>query len=142
MTRAAIGTRSDYRAFVPLQTRWADNDSYGHLNNAAYFSLIDTAVSRWQMSQGLVISGPDALSFLVVENGCRYHAELAFPDALDAGLRIAHIGRSSFRTEVGLFRQGQDGASAEGFFAQVLVGADGQPTPLDAQTRATFERLV
>lgn len=142
MTRPAPGTRADYRAFIPLQTRWADNDEYGHLNNAQYLALFDTAVSLWQMDQGIKITGPDALRFLVVESGCRYHAEAGFPDTLHAGLRIGHLGRSSFRYEIGLFRNDQDQACTEGFFAQVYVDAQTRPATLPPAVKALFEPLL
>lgn len=130
MPRTPPGTRAEYRAFRTLPTRWQDNDEYGHLNNATYYALFDTAVSLWQMEQGIEIRGPNATKFLVVESGCRYHAELGFPDILTAGIRIAHIGTSSFRYEIALFGNDSDMAGAEGFFTQVHVAADGRPAPL------------
>lgn len=130
MPRTPPGTRADYRAFRTLPTRWQDNDEYGHLNNATYYALFDTAVSLWQIEQGIEIRGPNATKFLVVESGCRYHAELGFPDILTAGIRIAHIGTSSFRCEIALFGNDSGTAGAEGFFSQVHVGVDGRPAPL------------
>lgn len=142
MSRAPKGTRAEYRAFRTLPTRWQDNDEYGHLNNATYYALFDTAVSLWQMEQGIDIRGPNATKFLVVESGCRYHAELGFPDILTAGLRIAHIGRSSFRYEVALFANETDIAGAEGFFTQVHVDTSGTPTPLPNDIRAILQTLT
>lgn len=142
MSRAAPSIRSHYAAFVTLPTRWQDNDEYGHLNNATYFSLFDTALSLWQLDNGIPIKGADALRFLVVENGCTYHAEAAFPDVLTAGLRIGHLGRSSFRYDIGLFANDATTACAEGFFTQVHVtGADSAPTPLPETVRATLQSL-
>ncbi len=142
LMRAPPGTRAAYRAFRTLPTRWQDNDEYGHLNNATYYALFDTAVSLWQMDQGMVIRGPEATKFLVVESGCRYHAELGFPDILTAGIRIAHIGTSSSRYEIALFRNDSDSAGAEGFFTQVHVGADSRPSPLPEDIRATLKQLT
>ena len=142
MTRTPPGTRDAYRAFRILPTRWQDNDEYGHLNNATYYALFDTAVSLWQMEQGIKIRGPDAVRFLVVESGCRYHAELGFPDILTAGLRIAHIGTSSFRFEIALFANDSSIAGAEGFFAQVHVGSDSRPAPLPEVIRDTLKKLT
>ena len=142
MTRRPPGTRADYRAFRAMPTRWQDNDEYGHLNNATYYALFDTAVSLWQMEQGIEIRGPDPTRFLVVESGCCYHAELGFPDILTAGLRIAHIGTSSFRYEIALFANDADQAGAEGFFTQVYVDASSKPKPLSADIRAILDRLT
>lgn len=142
MTRDLPGTRAAYRAFRDMPTRWMDNDEYGHMNNATYFSLFDTAVSLWQMEQGLAIRGPQAIRFLVVENTCRYFSELGFPDLVSAGLRIGHLGRSSVRFEVGLFRNDAEQASAEGSFAQVHVGPDGRPSPIPDTIRQIFAPLV
>ncbi len=142
MSRQPPGTRAYYRAFRSLPTRWMDNDAYGHMNNATYFSLFDTAISLWQMEQGLVIDGPDPMRFLVVESGCRYHAEAGFPDILHVGLRLGHLGRSSFRTDVGLFRNEDDSACAEGFFAQVHVDAGGTPTALPASLITALNTLA
>ena len=141
MARIPPGTRADYRAFRTLPTRWQDNDEYGHLNNATYYSLFDTAVSLWQMEQGIEIRGPNATKFLVVESGCRYHAELGFPDILTAGIRIAHIGTSSFKYEIALFGNDSDTAGAEGFFTQVYVDADGRPTPLPETVLGVLKSL-
>ena len=140
--RPPPATRAAYRAFRALPTRWMDNDAYGHMNNATYLSLVDTAVSLWQLEQGLALTGPGALRFLVVETGCRYHAEAGFPDTLHAGLRIGHLGRSSLRFEVGLFRNDADSACTEAFFAQVLTGPDGRPMAIPDAVRARFETLT
>lgn len=140
--RPGPGTRDGYRAFRAMPTRWMDNDAYGHMNNATYFSLFDTAVSLWQMENGIDIQGPDAVRFLLVENTCRYFSELGFPDLVHAGLRIGHMGRSSVLFEVGLFRGNALEASAEGTFAQVHVGADGQPSPIPDPVRAILDPLV
>ncbi|WP_136442924.1 acyl-CoA thioesterase [Pacificoceanicola onchidii] len=142
MSRLPAGTRADYRAFVPLQTRWADNDEYGHMNNAAYLSLIDTAVSLWKIGQGIEIRGPGAHRFVVVETGLRFHAELGFPDPVNAGIRISHLGRSSVRFEVGLFPGDVDQAHAEGFFAMVLTGPDGKPLAMSQRLRGVFEGIA
>jgi len=142
MARTPPSPRSAYRAFRQMQTRWMDNDEYGHMNNATYLSLFDTAVSLWQLENGLEIRGPDATRFLVVETGCRYFSELGFPDRVHAGLRIGHLGTSSFCYDVGLFRNDDDIASTEGFFAQVHVNADNRPAPIPAPVRAILAPLV
>lgn len=139
MTRA----RAAYPWTTELPTRWADNDQYGHLNNAAYFSLFDTALSQWQIETGFLGAGAEDPRFLVVENGCRYFAELRFPELLQAGLRCSRIGRSSFTLELALFRGNEPEAAATGFFAQVQVDAqDHRPLPLDARRRALLESIA
>lgn len=139
--RKPPGTRDQYRAFRAIPTRWKDNDEYGHMNNAEYLSFFDTAVSLWQLEQGIQIRGPDAHRFLVVESGTRYHAEAGFPDILHAGLRIGHLGSSSLRFEIGLFRNDDATACAEGFFTQILTDTDGRPKPMPEPIRAIFAKL-
>lgn len=141
MTRPAPATRADFRSFLALQTRWKDNDALGHLNNAEYLSLADTAISHWQIANDIPITGPGAFRFVVVETGCRYHAEAAFPDTLHAGLHLGHLGRSSFRHDIGLFRNDADTACAELFFIMVLTDAAGRPIPLPPQVRDRLETL-
>ncbi len=142
MTRAAPPERAAFSAFRAMPTRWADNDAYGHLNNATYYSLFDTAVSLWQMDRGIVIDGPGATRLLVVENGCTYFSEVGFPDILHAGLRLAHLGRTSFRTDIALFRNDAPNAAALGFFTQVHVDATGRPSPLPDTLRARLGHLT
>ena len=142
MTHPAPATRAAFRAFHTIPTRWKDNDALGHMNNAEYLSIIDTAVSLWQLDAGFRLTGPDALRFVVVETGCRYHAEAGFPDVLHAGLRIGHLGRSSFRYDVGLFRNDEDSACTEGFFTMVLTTPEGRPMPLPEDVRASLAELL
>jgi acyl-CoA thioester hydrolase len=141
MTRD-VPQRADFAAFIPLTTRWSDNDAYGHMNNATYLSLFDTALSVWQMGNGIAIQGPDALRFLVVETGCRYHAEAGFPDQLTAGLRLGHLGRSSVRFDFGLFRNGDTQACASAHMVQVLTDAESQPMPIPEHARSVLNTLA
>lgn len=141
-SRSAPGTRDAYRAFQILPTRWMDNDEYGHMNNATYLSLFDTALSLWQIQNGIAIRGPNALRFLVVETGCRYHTEAGFPDVIHAGLRLGHLGRSSMRSEIGLFRNRDTTACTEGFFTQVLTDDAGRPTPIPPEIRNILQPLL
>ncbi|WP_323767175.1 thioesterase family protein [Marinovum sp.] len=134
--------RGAYPWLTALPTRWADNDPYGHLNNATYFSLFDTALTLWQIESGVLGDGPDAPRMLVVETGCRFFQELRFPDLLHAGLRCSRIGRSSFTIELALFRGAAEEAAATGFFAQVQVDAKShRPLPLDAPRRALLKTI-
>ncbi len=141
--RPTPSTRSDYRAFQTIQTRWMDNDIYGHMNNVVHYSLFDTAVNGWLIEQGtLDLHGGDQIG-LVVETGCRYFAEMAFPDVVTAGIRVAKLGNSSVRYEVGLFRNDQDVAAAEGFFVHVYVDrATKRPKALDGRLKAALDGIV
>lgn len=135
--------RADYRAFQTLTTRWADNDAYGHMNNVVHYALFDTAVNAWLIDRGVLdIRGGDQVG-LVVETGCRYFAEMAFPDTVHAGLRVAKLGTSSVRYEIGLFRNDEDEASAEGFFVHVYVdAATRRPKPLNDALRTALETIA
>ena len=132
--------RKDYPVFYQLPTRWMDNDQYGHMNNVIHYSLIDTAVTNWQLEQSVFDLSGAKVRFLVVESGCVYHDEAGFPDLIHAGVRVGHIGKSSWRYEVGLFRNENNNAFAEGFFAQVQVSADNNtPLALKPDFRACLE---
>ncbi len=136
-------TRADFAEFRPLQTRWMDNDVYGHMNNVVHYSLFDTAVNGWLMEEGVLDPRTSESYGLVVETGCRYHAELGFPGWIDAGLKVAKLGTSSVRYEIGLFAKGEDLAAAEGFFVHVYVARDShKPVPIDAARRSVLSRLL
>lgn len=141
--RATPSSRDTYRAFRAIQTRWMDNDVYGHMNNVVHYSLFDTAVNGWLIEQKVLdIHGGEQIG-LVVETGCRYFGELAFPDIVTAGLRVARIGSSSVRYEVGLFRKDDDIAAAEGFFVHVYVDRmSRRPKPLGASLRTALETIA
>jgi len=113
--------RSHYLAFRTLATRWMDNDVYGHVNNVVYYSFFDTAVNAHLIETGALDIERSAVIGLVVETRCNYHAPLAFPQAVEAGLRVAQIGTRSVRYEVGLFGAGQPLSAAAGHFVHVYV---------------------
>ena len=122
--RPKRGVRADYARFVRLTTRWADNDAYGHVNNVAYYAFIDTAVNQLLIEAGLLdVNGSEVIG-VAVESGCRYLASSAYPDVIHAGVRVARVGGSSIRYEVGLFRNDEDAAAAEGFFVHVMVARE------------------
>lgn len=119
--RPPFRPRSVYRTFTAISTRWMDNDAYGHVNNTVYYSWFDTAVNFYLVSAGVLdIAGGGSIC-LVVETGCRYAESVTFPQAIEAGIRVVHIGTSSVRYEVGLFNAGSRNAVAEGFFVHVHV---------------------
>ena len=137
------GARRDaYRVLVPITTRWADNDVYGHVNNVTYYAFFDTAVNQYLIEAGVLDILNSPVIGLVVETGCRYFSGLAFPDRVTAGLRLGALGRTSVRYEVGIFRNDEPAASAEGHFVHVYVDRDSRrPTPLPPPLRDALERL-
>ena len=139
---AERSSRADYRHLAPIQTRWADNDVYGHVNNVVYYSYFDTVVNAYLVEAGVLdIHGGEVVG-LVVETGCRYFAPIAFPEALEGGLRVAHIGTSSVRYELAIFAAGVDEAVAEGRFTHVYVNRQTRrPTPLPDGLRAALEAV-
>ncbi len=141
--RRAPSQRSAYKAFRRLTTRWMDNDPYGHMNNVVHYSLFDTAVNGWLIEQGLLDFRAGKQVGLVVETGCRYFSEMAFPDMVHAGLRVAKLGKSSVRYEVGLFRNDEQTAAAEGFFVHVYVDRESRrPAPLAEPLRRALQGLT
>ena len=141
--RQPRGTRADYARFVTLTTRWADNDAYGHVNNVAYYAFIDTAVNQLLIEAGLLdVTGSEVIG-VAVESGCRYHASAEYPDVIHCGLRVGRVGSSSIRYEVGMFRNDEDQACAEGFFIHVMVARETmRPVGIPAGLRAFVERLA
>ncbi|OWQ93453.1 thioesterase [Roseateles aquatilis] len=113
--------REAFARFIPVSTRWMDNDLYGHLNNVVYYSLFDTAVNRHLIEQGALDLHRGEVIGLVVETQCNFFASLAFPQHVEAGLRIARRGRSSVRYEIGLFAEGEPLCAARGHFVHVYV---------------------
>jgi acyl-CoA thioester hydrolase len=134
--------RGAYRAFRPITTRWMDNDQYGHVNNVVYYSWFDTAVNAHLIEHGALDPIGGANIGLVIETQCHYFAPLAFPQGVDAGIRVAHIGSSSVRYEVGLFAQGAALTAAKGHFVHVYVDRVTQrPAPLPPALRGVLEKL-
>ena len=119
-----------------------DNDVYGHVNNVVYYSYFDTVINEYLIREGgLDIHAGSSIGYCV-ESQCRYMAALAFPETIDAGLRVAHLGTSSVRYEIGLFKQGAQQPAALGSFVHVFVArADERPTAMPAGIRACLERL-
>ncbi len=138
-----MNSRSDYRVHRLIPTRWMDNDAYGHVNNVVYYSWFDTVVNAWLIEQGLLDIHHGNPIGLVVETGCRYNRSVAFPEIVEAGLRIAKLGNSSVRWEVGLFTAGHEAPAAEGHFVHVYVDRETRrPAPLPDAWRQTLLPLV
>ncbi|VVO38903.1 acyl-CoA thioesterase [Pseudomonas fluorescens] len=120
-SRPGANSRADYPHFRPIQTRWMDNDVYGHVNNVNYYSYFDTAVNSYLLSQGVLDFERGETIGLVVETQCNYFAPISFPDDVEAGVRVTRLGGSSVRYEIGLFRAGEAQAAAQGHFVHVYV---------------------
>ena len=140
-------TRDDYVAWRRVTTRWADDDVYGHMNNAVYYELFDTAVNAHLIEAlGTDIRGLPAVG-VVAETSCRYFREIGFPTPVDTGLAVERVGRSSVVYRIGLFQGEGDEAAAEGRFVHVYVdnttGPGARPVrPLPREIRAVVEALV
>jgi len=140
--RAQPEPRGAYRVFRAITTRWMDNDQYGHVNNVVYYSWFDTAVNAHLIEQGVLDTAGGQTIGLVIETQCQYFAPLAFPQTVEAGIRVAHIGSTSVRYEVGLFAQGAERTAAKGHFVHVYVDrASQRPVPLPAELRTVLEQL-
>jgi len=134
--------RSAYRAFRTIGTRWMDNDAYGHVNNVVYYSWFDTVVNAHLIEHGVLDIQNGAVIGLVVETHCNYFSSIEFPQNVEAGLRVSHVGRSSVRYEVGLFAQGEPLTAAKGHFIHVYVErATRKPTLLPDALQAVLEAL-
>ena len=135
--------RDAYKAFRSISTRWMDNDVYGHVNNVVYYSWFDTAVNATLIEHGVLdIHGGQTIG-LVIETQCNYFAPLAFPQPIDAGIRVAKLGTSSVRYEVGLFAEGEPLTAAKGHFVHVYVDRETRrPVPLPAPLKQFLETLT
>ena len=135
--------RTDYRHFQPITTRWHDNDIYGHVNNVVYYSYFDSAVNTYLIERGgLDIHDGEVVGF-VVSSACDYFSSIAFPDALEVGLRVGKLGNSSVQYELAIFRAGEAQACAAGRFVHVFVErVSNRPTPIPAGLRQALEALL
>jgi len=141
-TRPQPQARGSYRVFRPIGTRWMDNDVYGHVNNVVYYSFFDTAVNGHLIDAGALQIETSPVIGLVVETHCNYFAPMAFPQAVEAGLRVAQVGRSSVRYEIGLFGAGEPLCAAAGHFVHVYVDRQTRrPAALPAALLAALEPL-
>jgi acyl-CoA thioester hydrolase len=136
-------TRAEYAHVLPIPTRWNDNDVYGHVNNVEYYAFFDTVINAWLIREGgLDIGGGDVIG-LCAESHCAYRAALTFPETVEAALRVGHLGRTSVRYEIAIFREGEDEPAAEGWFVHVFVDREERrPAEMPAPLRASLERLV
>ncbi len=136
-------TRADFRHFLEIPTRWMDNDVYGHVNNVEYYSFFDTVVNHYMMAEGGLDYLDGSVVGYVVETKCSYRRPIAFPDIVEAGVRVRRIGSSSVTYEVGLFRKGQEEVCAFGYFVHVYVDrVTNRPTAIPAQARRAMEAIA
>ena len=143
MGRQQPETRNRYAHFVTITTRWMDNDVYRHVNNVLYYSFFDTAVNEYMLRQGVLDLYDSPIVCLVVETGCQYFSPISFPDSVQCGLRVACLGNSSVRFEIGVFRNGGDTAAAQGHFVHVTCDRDThRPVTMPAAMRAALEKLL
>jgi acyl-CoA thioester hydrolase len=132
--------RGEYAVFIPLTTRWMDNDQYGHVNNVVYYSYFDTAVNQWLINNSLLVTN---LIGLVVQTQCEFHSSLSFPQALQIGLRLGHLGNTSVRYELAVFADASDVAAAHGHFVHVYVDAvTRRPVALSDKLKSELQKLV
>jgi len=130
---------------LPIQTRWKDNDVYGHVNNVEYYSFFDTAINAWLIREGGLDIERGEVIGLCVESHCEFKAALTFPESIEVGLRVGKLGKSSVRYELGIFRAGgaDDEVTAEGHFVHVFVDRETRrPVPIPDPLRACMERLT
>jgi acyl-CoA thioester hydrolase len=143
MAEGAEERRGNYPHFLEIATRWMDNDIYGHVNNVVYYSYFDTVVNEYLVREGRLDIHAGPVIGIAVESLCRFHRSIAFPDVIDAGLRVGRLGNSSARYEIGLFRRGEAEPAATGHFIHVFVDrGNRRPVPIPATIRAALQQLV
>ena len=143
-----VETRDRFGFFARIPTRWMDNDVYGHVNNVVYYSYFDTVINKYLIEVGGLDIHHGAIIGLAVETHCRFLRPLAFPQIIAAGLRVAHLGSSSVRYEIGLFsddetaEKGEDAPAALGWFVHVFVDRTSRrPQPIPDALRAALQTL-
>ena len=142
MTRVLPTTRDAYRHFITITTRWMDNDVYRHVNNVVYYSFFDTAVNEYLMREGVLDLEQSPVVCLVVDSGCQFFGPIAFPDTVHCALRVAHLGNSSVRFEIGIFRNDESIAAAQGHFVHVACDRQTQrPVSIPDAMRRVLDAL-
>lgn len=135
--------RDDYRVFYPITTRWSDNDIYGHVNNVVYYAYFDSVANRFLIDEGGLDIDDGSIVGYVVNSGCDYLSPVAYPDALEGGLRVDRLGNSSVQYGIGIFKAGEDSPSACGHFVHVFVDrATNQPVPIPRAIRTALEGIA
>ena len=141
--KSAPPTRADFVAFEEVHSRWMDNDAYGHINNAVYYSFFDTAINRYLIERNVLDIANSETIGLVIETQCQYFAPIVYPDLIHVGLKVTHLGNSSVKYEVAIFTNDDDVASALGHFVHVYVDRKtNKPTPIPQNVRDVLQELV
>lgn len=131
-----------YLFATAITTRWMDNDIYGHVNNVAYYSFFDSAANQFLIERGGLDITAGPIIGLVVESRCVYHAPLAYPQRLRAGVRVDHLGNRAVTYGIAIFSEDDDRAAASGHFVHVFVDrATRSPTPIPAGLRAALDAI-
>lgn len=135
--------RSAFKHFRVIPTRWMDNDVYGHVNNVVYYSYFDTLINRYLIDPGGLDIHAGEVIGIAVETSCRFHRSFSYPEDIDAGLKVARLGTSSVRYEIGLFGIGENEARADGHFVHVFVDRKTRrPVPMPPRLREALARLA
>jgi acyl-CoA thioester hydrolase len=136
-------TRGSYKHFRSIPTRWYDNDVYQHINNIVYYAFFDTVINGYLMSEGGLNYETSAVVGLAIETHCQFHRPIRFPQTVEAALRVAKLGNSSVRYEIGIFVEAEDECAAHGHFVHVFVNrSDNRPVPIPSELRRALERLL
>ena len=142
MSKAPPPNRQRFPHFLAITTRWMDNDVYNHVNNVNYYSYFDTVVNEYMLREGVLKmeTGPICL---VVDTGCQYFSPIAFPDVVHCGLRVEHLGTSSVRFQIGIFRNSDEQAAAQGHFVHVCCDREThRPIPMPDAMRRALAKLA
>jgi acyl-CoA thioester hydrolase len=143
MSESKVESRENYFAFKPITTRWMDNDAYGHVNNVTYYSYFDTAANCYLIEEGgLDIENGSVIGF-VVNSGCNYNSPIAYPEKIEAGLRVDRLGNSSVTYGLAIFKEGESQAAAQGHFVHVFVDREtNKPVAIPDKMRAALEAIL
>lgn len=143
MSKPTLKTRNQFKFFLPIQTRWADNDIYGHVNNVTYYSYFDTAANSLLIQKTNFDIHQSEIIGLVVDSACSFLQELSFPEIVEVGVAIGKIGNSSLRYELAIFKQGQATAAAQGHFVHVFVDRENRKsTTIPNEMRTILEQYL
>lgn len=135
--------RSQFPHFLAIPTRWMDNDNYGHVNNAVYYSYFDTVVNHFLIDHGVLDIAREPVVGFVVDSGCSYFSSISFPDIVHAGMRVAKLGNSSVRYEIALYRNDDALPCAAGHFVHVYVErSSNRSVPIPGPVRRVLETIA